>query len=264
MAKVIQTLKSKSTSGPDGISTLMLNGCSSSISPYLSSLFNQSLSVRVVPTDWKLSNVTPVYKAGDPKLSNNYRPISLLSIPSKILERIAQNKLLQYLLENNLLSPSQFGFRPQSSTQEALVTAVNDWHQNLDNGLETASIFFDLSKAFDVLPHSAILQALANVGVHGPLYSWFESYLTNRSQRVFLDGYTSLATAILSGVPQGSILGPLLFILAMNPLTDLSLSSSTHMILYADDILVYTPMKGHVDGAALQNDVNIVNWINST
>ena len=168
VAKVIQTLKPKSASGPDGISTLMLKGCSSSISP---SLFNQSLSDGVVPTDWKLSNVTPVYKADDPKLANNYRPISLLSIPSKILERIVHNKLLQYLLENNLLSPSQFGFIPQSSTQEALVTAVNDWHQYLDSGLETASIFFDLSKAFDVLPHSAILQALANVGVHGPLYS---------------------------------------------------------------------------------------------
>ena len=94
---------------------------------------------------------------------------------------------------------------------------------------------------------------------------WFESYLTNRSQRVVLDGYTSLATAIPSGVPQGLILGPLLFILAMNPLTDLCLSSSTRMILYADDILVYKPMKGHLDGDALQNDVNIiVNWINST
>ena len=198
-------------------------------------------------------------------LWNNYRPISLLSVPSKLLERIVHNGLLKYLLENDLLSPSQFGFRPLSFTQEALVTVTNDWHQYLDCGKDTASIFFDLSKAFDVLPHSVILDALVNVGVHGPLYSWFESYLLGRSQRVVLDGYTSQAASVSSGVPQGSILGPLLFILAMNPLTNVSLSINTRLILYADDILVYKPIRCYLDRVALQNDVNIiVDWIDFT
>ena len=265
VASIIQSLKVKSASGPDGISTQMLKICSSFISQYLSLLFNQSLSSGIVPTDWKLSNVTPVYKAGDPKLAENYRPISLLSFPSKLLERIVHNRLLKYLLENDHLSPSQFGFRPFSSTQEALITATNDWHQYLDCGIDTASIFFDLSKAFDVLPHSVILDALDRVGVHGPLYSWFESYLTGRSQRVVLDVYTSQTVCVSSGVPQGSILGPLLFILAMNPLTNVSLSTSTHLILYADDILVYKPIRCYLDRVALQNDVNIiVDWIDST
>ena len=143
------------------------------------------------------------------------------------------NRLLKHLLENDLLSPSQFGFRPFSSTQEALVTATNDWHQYFDHGTETASIFFDLSKAFDVLPHPVILDALAKVGVHCPLYSWFKSWLSGRFQQVFLDGYTSQAASVSSGVPQGSILGPPLFILAVNPMTNVSLSINT---LYADDI----------------------------
>lgn len=114
----------------------------------------------IVPADWKLSNVIPVFKAGDQKLAENYRPISLLSVPSKLLERIVHNRLLKHLLENDLLSPSQFGFRPFSSTQEALVTATNDWHQYLDHGTETTSIFFDLSKAFDVLPTQSYLMHL--------------------------------------------------------------------------------------------------------
>ena len=112
------------------------------------------------------------------------------------------NRLLKHLLENDLLSPSQFGFRPFSSTQEALVIATNDWHQYLDRGTETASIFFDLSKAFDVLPHLVILDTLAKVGVHCPLYSWFESWLSGRSQQVVLDGFTSQAASVSSGVPQ--------------------------------------------------------------
>ena len=116
-----------------------------------------------------------------------------------------------------------------------------------------------------MFPHSVILDALDRVGVHGPLYSWFESYLTGRSQRVVLDGYTSQTVCVSSGVPQGSILGPLLFILAMNPLTNVSLSTSTHLILYADDILVYKPIRCYLDRVALQNDVNIiVDWIDST
>ena len=122
-------------------------------------------------------------------MAYNYRPIFLLSVPSKLLERIVHNRLLKHLLEYDLLSSSQFGFRPFSSTHEALVTATNDWHQYLDSGTKTASIFFNLSKAFDVLlPHPVILDALAKVGVHGPLYSWFEIYLSGRSQQVVLDG----------------------------------------------------------------------------
>ena len=170
---LIRSLKTNSASGPDNISSQMLKGAAPSICGHLADLFNRSLSSGVIPTDWKTSNITPVFKAGDPKLTTNYRPISLLSIPSKILERIVHNRLMTYLSRNNLLSSLQFGFRPKSSTQEAVLAATNDWHQHLDSNNEVACVFFDLSKAFDTLPHHLITANLQRVGVCGPLLRWF-------------------------------------------------------------------------------------------
>ena len=227
-------------------------------------LFNLSLSSGIVPTDWKLSNVTPVYKAGDPKLVSNYRPISLLSLPSKILERFVHNKLLHYLLSNSLLSHAQFGFRPSSSTQEAIISATTDWHSMLDSKANVAAVFFDLSKAFDTIPHAGILNALSGVGISGPLLRWFFSYLSNRHQRarVVLDGSTSSQADVTSGVPQGSILGPLLFILYMDYINCVPLSPTTKLLLYADDILLYCPIWQTSDVSTLQSDVDSISqWV---
>ena len=215
----------------------LLKISASSVAPQLSALFNLSLSSGSVPTDWKLSNITPVYKAGDPSLVSNYCPISLPSLPSKILERIVYNKLLDYLLSNSLLSRSLFGFWPSSTTQEALISAITDWHKLLDSKANVAAVFFDLSKAFDSIPHSSILNALSGVGISGSLHRLFASYLSYRRQCVVLDGCSSTPAAISSGVPQGSILGPLLFILYMDSITIVQLSPDTK-ILYTDDILL--------------------------
>ena len=135
----------------------MLRNTWHSISPSLCRLFNRSLSTGHFPSDWKLSNVTPVNKSGDKRSVSNYCPISLLSIPSKLLERIVHRKLLRHLLDNSILSPRQFGFRLGSSTQEALLTATHDWHRSLDRGLSTAALFLDLSNAFDRVPHNRLL-----------------------------------------------------------------------------------------------------------
>ena len=240
--KLLTSMPSKTASGPDGISSQMLKISASSVAPQLSALFNLSLSSGSVPTDWKLSNITPVYKAGDPSLVSNYRPISLLSLPSKILERIVHNKLLDYFLSNSLLFRSQFGFQPSSSTQEALISATTDWHKLLDSMANVAAVFFDLSKAFDSIPHSSILNALSGVGISGSLHQWFASYLSNRRQCVVLDGCSSTPADVSSGVPQGSILGPLLVILYMDSITLVQLSPDTKILLYADDILLYSPL----------------------
>lgn len=142
--RLLSSIPRKTSSGPDGISSSMLQGIASAIASSLTTLFNRSLSLGQVPVDWKLSNITPVPKGGDPKLVSNYRPISLLSLPSKILERIVYNWLLSDLLSNSLLSDLQFGFRPCNSTQEALIAATTNWHQYLVKKLSVGAVFFDL------------------------------------------------------------------------------------------------------------------------
>ena len=140
-------------------------------------------------------------KAGDPALASNYRPISLLSLVSKLLERFIHNALLEHVLEYGHLSPKQFGFCPGSSTQEAILAATHDWHEALERHNSVACVFFDLSKAFDSLPHSLVLASLAKVGVCGTLYSWFQSYLSGRQQQVVLNGVSSQPARVTSGVP---------------------------------------------------------------
>ena len=156
------------------------------------------------------------HKSGDPSSALNYRPISLLPLISKILERIIHSRLIIYLQTNRLLSSCQYGFRPCSSTQEALLSVSNYWHLMLSNHRQVASIFFDVKKAFNSVPHDKLIRSLAHIGVCGPLLQWLTDYPQNRHQRVVLDGESSSLVSVSSGVPQGSILGPLLFIIFMN------------------------------------------------
>ena len=187
-----------------------------------------------------------------------------LTLPSKILERIVHNRLLDYLLSNNILSNRQFGFRPGSSTQEALLCTTNDWSHCLDWGTSVAAVSLDFSKAFDRVPHCQLLSALVNIGVSGPLLAWFHSYLSGRSQRVVVDGCSSEVHPVTSGVPQGSILGPLLFSIYMNSITITQFHQATSLILYADGILLYRPVSTSDDAALLQSFVaKVVDWLYS-
>ena len=142
-------------------------------------------------------------KSGDKSLVTNYRPISLLSIPSKVLKRIVHNRLLQHLTTNSILSLRQFGYRPGSSTQEALLTATYDWQRYIDLSLSSAALFLNMSKAFDKAPHSRLFHSLTGVGVTGPLHDWFRSYLSNHSQKVVLNGSSSTQLPVKSGVHSG-------------------------------------------------------------
>lgn len=240
----------------------MLRGTACSITPALSTLFNRSLNQSTVPDEWKRSNITPIHKSGDKSETSNYRPISLLSLISKVLERCIHNRVMDFLLKNHLLSDCQYGFRPRSSTQDALLTITRDWHNNLCTNRQVAAVFFDIKKAFDSVPHNQLLQSLADIGVTGKLHQWFANYLSGRHQRVVLDGFSSTYKPVTSGVPQGSILGPLLYIIFMNSISHIPLSSGSKLILYADDILLYKPIDSAEDTTSLQKDVDaILDWI---
>ena len=166
----------------------MIRGTASAIAPTITYLFNKSLQHSVIPDKWKISNVSLIPKSGDLSQASNYCPISLLPLLSKVLERIIHSRLITFLTENKLLSSRQFGFRPGSSIQDALLLITNDWHCTLKGNKQVGVVFFDIRKAFDSVPHDCFLVALANVGVSGKLNRWFENYLSNRKQRVILDG----------------------------------------------------------------------------
>ena len=213
---VLKALPIGKATGPDGINNCILRELAHELSPPLCSLFNQSLILGIVPDIWKEAHVCPIPKGGDRTAVSNYRPISLLSNINKVLERIVFKHLYNHFLENDILTPLQSGFIPSDSTVNQLLFLYNAFCKALDAGKEVRVIFCDISKAFDRVWHAGLIHKLRAAGISGNLLDWFTNYLFKRRQRVVLPGVESLWTFIKAGVPQGSILGPLLFLLFIN------------------------------------------------
>ena len=188
-----------------------------------------------MPNDFKKARVTPVFKnKGDRNIAANYRPISVISHFGKVLENIVKKQLVDFLLKHRLLSSNQFAYIKGKSTQTALHTITESLLRNIDNGEITAACFLDLSKCFDTVSHHILLHKLKHMGIKNTELKWFASYLNNQTQIVRANGLVSRSCCLTIGVPQGTILGPLLFLIYANELP--SCLSSGSCIMYADDI----------------------------
>ena len=259
--KYIKAMKSKSSSGDDEISSIFLKNESvlSALAPCLTILINQSLCTGIFPTRLKLAKVIPLYKnKGDDFKFENYRPISLLSAISKIYERVVFDQIYDYLQSNKLFYSNQYGFRRKHSTETAGLELFDRALKDVDQQNDPFAIFLDLSKAFDTIDHSILLRKLKHYGIHGTALRWFESYLTDRIQYVFYENIKSRPMRITTGVPQGSILGPLLFLICINDIkkcTDLF-----EVIGYADDTTLYGTLRKFA--AATPRGGNIIKTTN--
>jgi hypothetical protein len=202
---------------------------------------------------WTEAHVSIIFKKGNRKQPCNYRPISLTCVPCKIMEKFIRDWLLQHLKQNHLLSDRQFGFLSGRSTTLQLLRVMEQWTETLDGGGVIETVYFDFKKAFDKVPHERLLAKLRSYGIDGNLHRWIRSFLTNRRHRVVINGHCSDWHPVTSGIPEGSVLGPVLFIIYINDLPETVISS---MFLYADDTKLSREITVPADRVILQSDVN--------
>lgn len=257
ISKAISTLKHSYTDGPDGIPASMLKRGGDDMCVLLLKLFAISLSTAHYPTAWKTTHIIPKIKTGPEANVENYRPINITSVVSRVMEKVVKAALVQHLITNNLISVSQHGFLRSRSCDTCLVDYMNDITLKRDNGLLVSVIFLDFKKAFDKVPHERLLAKLRSFGINNPLYSWFVSFLKGRKQMVNYNDCLSLPRPITSGVIQGSVLGPLLFLMYINDICNIIKSGKPY--LYADDLKIVYSYKPEVLSESvrlIQDDLN--------
>ena len=259
---LIKGFSNNKAAGYDDILVRIIKSVSYSIATPLVSLFNLSFETGVFPDQLKIAKVIPLFKSGDRRIINNYRPISVLPVFSKIIEKLMHKRLKNFLDKNDILTCCQFGFRRGHSTELAIINMIDKVTEALDRKNDCVGVFLDLSKAFDTIDHDILLRKLNLLGVRGVANKWFESYLSNRQQFVEIDHNRSAPLQISCGVPQGSILGPLLFILYVNDLVNVT--RECNVIMFADDTNLFFSNKNLTDLEKIINRElqNICQWFN--
>ncbi|VDM04254.1 unnamed protein product [Schistocephalus solidus] len=226
----------------------------------LSTLFQTSFQTESLPVDWKSAWITPLYKGGSRVSANNYRSGSLTSAGCKIMEKIIKQQLMQFLEHNNLLFKVQHGFRRGRSCVKNLLYCLERWTEVFDRGNTVHAVYIDFKKAFDSVPHHRLLYKLNRIGVTGRLLTWIENFLTGRSQTVHISDKQSTKVEVESGVHQGSVLGPILFIVYIN---DCANELDCDIAMFADDLKLWRVIQSAADEENLQGNLNqLQQWSN--
>ena len=242
----------KSTS-PDCIHPRILRECNTSLAPAIKIIFDHSLASGTLPQNWKNGTITPIHKGDDKHQACNYRPITLTSLLCRMLEKLIKKDIMKHLLENELLIKEQHGFVPRRSCMTNLLCTLDAITELFDQGNAVDEIFLDFQKAFDKVPHQRLLYKVEKMGISGNVLNWIEAFLSNRKQRVSIRGKHSKWSNVLSGVPQGSVLGPLLFLIFIN---DIGVGLNSLFSIFADDSKIFHQANTVDDAELIQEDLN--------
>jgi len=256
--KKLERLKTDKSPGPDELHPLLLQSCAAQIAEPLSIIFQKSYTAGKLPHDWKTATVTPIYKKGNRTDPSNYRPISLTSVPCKVMESIVRDSLVSYLESEHRLTSQQHGFMKGRSCLTNLLETFESWTSALDEGFGIDVIYLDYRKAFDTVPHQRLIHKLSQIGITGKVLVWITEFLNDRIMKVNVRGSYSQWAQVISGVPQGSILGPLLFLMYVN---DLPAWIKNDIKMFADDTKIWSKISSDTDSYLLQEDLdNIERW----
>ena len=254
--KRLKNLKQDKAPGPDGIHPKILKECAVELARPIYRIFRKSLDEGKLPSDWRTAVVSPIWKKGSRTLASNYRPISLTSVVCKVLEAIIRDEIVNHVNQEKLFTKNQHGFTTGKSCLTNLLETLEDWTSAVDQGHSVDAVFLDFQKAFDTVPFRRLMLKLRAYGVKGKLASWIESFLSDRKMQVSVRGSVSRWCSVKSGVPQGSVLGPLLFLSYIN---DLPENVSSSIELFADDTKIWNLIRSEVDRLSLQDDLGKLN-----
>ena len=256
---ILKNLKVDKAPGPDGIQPRVLSELKSGLVTPLRLIFEKSLEEKYVPKDWKEATIVPIFKKGRKDSPDNYRPVSLTSAVCKIMEKVIRDAIMAHLVSMNLLSGEQYGFVPGRSTTLQLLVCMEEWTTQIENGMDVDVIYTDYSKAFDSVSHSKLLHKLDGLGIGQTVLGWLKDFLSGRQQRVRVGESFSHWVEVKSGVPQGSVLGPALFLAFINDLPENI--TGGNIKLFADDAKIYRSTNSEDDSKVLQHDLDsLVNW----
>ena len=251
--EILSGLNSGKSCGSDGIHPRLLQELSDILCIPLTKLFNKSLSLGKLPSEWKEGRISAIFKKGSRKKAGNYRPISLTSIVCKTMEHCVRNHIVNHMMVNNLFSSQQYGFVKGRSTVLQLLNVMDVWTTAIDKGDSIDTVYLDFTKAFDKVPHNRLMSKMNSIGFNTETLHWIKAFLSEQVQQVCINGANSTWKPVTSGIPQGSVLGPILFVLYINDLPSNILSD---VYMFADDTKIFNIIKSPEDQEILQNDLD--------